>query len=374
MTPSVTPDAVSSRSYVVQLENGDAVTYILRGLKKDEIAAWTEFCASAFADKATNTPPAASYFARHYDNDPDRDASLIRVATTTFHQNNQVIAASCRVFVRRISFGNNGETAIIKAGGIGEVCTAANHRRRGLSAQLLQDAVSQMKIAGITISLLHSAPSYFPVYEKAGYVCTTSRWSDVRIDGKLLEVEERLEDSEPVAVRQARFPEDTDQLMSIHQSYSERRFFGCIIRSKEYWERYVSEELSGSLWVAENLKTDEILGCMSIRPRGDRYQLREFSCKSVESVPAVFRQLLANVLEEELELTEANPSSFRLHLPTAVLQEVQQSGRDDDADYISEVVSDDDHGWMYKTLDDDAVSVSELVMDRPHLIWPTDSF
>eukprot|EP00751_Fragilariopsis_kerguelensis_P010688 CAMPEP_0170786644 /NCGR_PEP_ID=MMETSP0733-20121128/17771_1 /TAXON_ID=186038 /ORGANISM="Fragilariopsis kerguelensis, Strain L26-C5" /LENGTH=436 /DNA_ID=CAMNT_0011132621 /DNA_START=795 /DNA_END=2105 /DNA_ORIENTATION=+ len=52
-----------------------------------------------------------------------------------------------------------------------------------------------------------------------------------------------------VIVRQAKFPQDTEQLHQLHRIYSEQRLVGCIIRSKEYWTNYISQELKGSLFV-----------------------------------------------------------------------------------------------------------------------------
>lgn len=356
MTETAEPGSLI-RNFVVPLEEGDLASYELRGLREEEVPDWTEFCAHVFRYKAN--APNAAYFAHHYFNDPDRDAALIRVA---LHDDS--IVASCRVFFRKVSLGNGKSVA---AGGIGEVCTADDHRRRGLSAQLLQDAVACMQALGITLSLLHSAPVFFPVYEKSGFVCTTSNWSKVTIDCQLLDSKEELKGA---LVRHARFPDDTEQLAAIHQTYSEPRFVGCIVRSKEYWDLFISQELHGTLWVLENRDDRQILGWISIRFRGDRYQLREFGCKNVESVPAVFRQLLKNWLMEEVN--RAAVESVKLHMPTAVYMEVRSA--QDSSDYLTDVQSDNDLGWMYKQLVGDALSLTEYATRRPHLIWPADSF
>jgi hypothetical protein len=349
----------------------NSVTYTLRGLREEEVGAWAKFCAAVFADKVN--PPDASYFAQHFYNDPDRgSASLIRVAVVvddaSASAGNPVIVASCRVLLRRISLGNGADS--VKAGGIGEVCTAENHRNRGLSAQLLQDSDTLLHAAGIQLSFLHSAPSFFPFYQKAGYSCKTSQWSEVTINCNECEYEWQIGDRIRVRMRLAHFPNDTEQLMSIHQSYSESRYVGCIVRSKEYWEQYVSVELNYSLWLLEDHKNDKILGWMSIRPRGNRYQLREFGCKDIDSVPAVFRQLLTHLLE--IELSDARPS-FQLLMPTSVLREVEAGGMD--SYYLSEGFPDNDYGWMYKQITDAAFTMpTNLANDRPHLIWPADSF
>ena len=239
--------------------------YTLCGLSgEEEVHQWTEFCASVFAYKAN--PPPASYFARHYFNDPDRDASLIRVAVLRNGGEDSMMVASCRVFRRTISLGGGDHSSRTTptrttAGGIGEVCTSADHRRRGLAKELLQDAVTIMqKDPDMSVSLLHAAPAFFSIYEKSGYVGTRSQWTEVTIDtSKLMQQQQQQSQHKELTpqTRQARFPEDTKQLMEIHQMYSEQRFAGCIVRSEEYWNNYVSEELRGSLWVVVDTTDDD---------------------------------------------------------------------------------------------------------------------
>jgi Acetyltransferase (GNAT) domain len=134
----------------------DGITYTMRGLKDEEIDQWANFCASVFAYKAN--PPSASYFARHYSNDPHRVADWVRVI---FH--GKEIVASCRIFARQISIGNGKS---VEAGGIGEVCTGQAHRKRGLSKRLLQDCIRIMTLRSMQVSMLHASPIFFPVYAR----------------------------------------------------------------------------------------------------------------------------------------------------------------------------------------------------------------
>ena len=123
-------EATCPREYSLTLDDGSEVTYTLRGLTEAEVKPWAAFCASIFAYKANPPPP--EYFERHYFNDPVHKASFIRVAFTK--EEEPKIVASCRVFERCIADGQGGT---ILAGGIGEVCTNNDHRRRGLSKELL---------------------------------------------------------------------------------------------------------------------------------------------------------------------------------------------------------------------------------------------
>ncbi|OEU14583.1 hypothetical protein FRACYDRAFT_241132 [Fragilariopsis cylindrus CCMP1102] len=279
-------------------------TYILRGLKNDnELHQWTKFCATVFSYKLLN-PPSEEYFYRHYFNDPNNDPnnnsnstsnanpsknsghghhSLVRVA---FDNKNQIVA-SCRIVLRTISTGRRRHSQQeedkvlnlnLNCGGIGEVCTDITHRRRGLSTILLKNALHIMKERkDIHISSLHASFQFFPLYKSLGYIstCTSSgnRWSTVPMT-IMLEASSSLSHrctSIPICnsnhhhhhhynnnnnnnnsggvVREARFPQDTEQLHQLHRYYSEQRLLGCIVRSKEYWTKYISEELKGSLFV-----------------------------------------------------------------------------------------------------------------------------
>eukprot|EP00529_Nitzschia_sp_RCC80_P012627 CAMPEP_0113492194 /NCGR_PEP_ID=MMETSP0014_2-20120614/27947_1 /TAXON_ID=2857 /ORGANISM="Nitzschia sp." /LENGTH=557 /DNA_ID=CAMNT_0000386011 /DNA_START=111 /DNA_END=1783 /DNA_ORIENTATION=+ /assembly_acc=CAM_ASM_000159 len=263
------------------------------------IEEWSNFCASVFAYKKPNPPPPFVLLQPLHERDPDRvSPSLIRVATTTttsstetddvVHRPPQEIVASVRIFLRRLSIGKKlpsssssspsaPTSSFIWAGGIGEVCTSEEHRRRGLSRRLLETAIEMMKeLPWLDVSLLHAGPTFQPVYEKFGYVSTRTNWSKLRIkctvlkqkycDLVVLQMTDRREGRAAVddnddddisrqtpvtaySVRQASFPEDTTRLMELHQRFSEQRLRGCIVRTEEYWNDYMSVELDKSLFV-----------------------------------------------------------------------------------------------------------------------------
>lgn len=219
--------------------------YIIRGLLPEELETWADFCARVFSYKPN--PPSVEYFRRHFVNDPDQGStSLIRVAV--YHRSDggsQAIVSSCRIFLRTLSLGNlteNDNQTTVLAGGIGEVCTDPLHRLKGLSKALLRNAIAIMKERQLQVSLLHAAPPFFPVYESCGYRCSKSYWMDVDVDVTKLPQSDFTSGGK--RVRRAQFPQDTDCLQRIHQQFSEQRLAGCIIRSKEYWNRYLSGEFS----------------------------------------------------------------------------------------------------------------------------------
>ena len=213
--------------------------YQLRCLTEVDIIPWTQFCASCFSCK-TNPPP-ASYFARHYHNDPRRDCSLIQVidyspvevqedgaksvtpaATAanakTCKPATDSIASSARIFQRTISTGS--KNVYLEAGGIGEVCTSEQHRKKGLVKRLLGHAIETMNTRKMNCSLLHASAALTPVYEKCGgYTCVTSKWKLITLDKKGLEDVSNDSSSSSMQIRLAQFPNDTEKLQQLHQRY-----------------------------------------------------------------------------------------------------------------------------------------------------------
>lgn len=365
--------ATLERDLLVHLSNETTpVVYTLRGLTEEEVPSWAKFCASVFSYK--ECPPPEQYFAAHYYNDPDRKASFIR---GVFLDKKELVA-SCRIFCRHVSGGPHfkGErVGVIRAGGIGEVCTAENHRRRGLSRALLQDAIRIMESDGMEVSLLHSAPTFYPVYQKLGYVGTLSQWSVAKIHCQRL-LEASVSFGVNSSIREARFPSDTPQLMTLHQRFSEKEFAGCIIRSLAYWNDYLSRELSGSLWLLTETKghDETVLGWLSVRYRGEKLQLREFGCnRNCAVVANVLSALLGHATTRE---TLPQGESFQLLIPTFVVDMLaQQKETADFVQWEEGIESANDGGWMYLNLrSDGGVSLPEISKTCLHFIWPADSF
>ena len=354
----------------------------MRGLREEEIGSWASFCASVFSYKAQPPPP--SYFERHYRNDPLAESDLVRVILWK----DEIIVSSCRIFQKEVSLGN-GKT--VPAGGIGEVCTSVDHQRRGLSKHLLHNAIEIMKFRQMKLSLLHAAPEFFPVYKRAGgYASTNSKWSVATLQLDQLNgaaaaaaaaaAASAIAKDDSLSIyttRLAEFPNDTKRLQLMHQEYSEQKLAGCIVRSEAYWNTYLSRELDGTLFVLEGNKNNEgksnVLACMSLRQRGDRFQMREFSCcDPVQcpvdlAVPLLVRTCLSLHMET---LSMSATTTIDLQLPTFVLQSIGGA----DCEYVQCVVEENDMGWMYVSLQEEGVDMVEINKSTPHLIWPSDSF
>jgi predicted acetyltransferase len=118
-------------------------------------------------------------------NDPCHGTTLlICVAVWNDDMSHKQIVSSCRIFLKKVSMGGG---RFAKAGGIGEVCTNPVHLRHGLSKALLKTAVKIMKERQLVVSLLHAAPTFFPVHEALGYSRSQSKWAPVSLS--LLEIE-----------------------------------------------------------------------------------------------------------------------------------------------------------------------------------------
>ena len=384
-----------SRKHVVSAETGSdvsSVSYTLRGLRDEaEILKWSLFCESVFAYKKPNAP-SASYFQRHYFNDthivPGKHTSLVRVA---IDDETQQIVSSCRIFVRCIGgVAENTEDRVgVWAGGIGEVCTHQQHRRRGLSKQLLQDAIQIMESSSyddnsrLHVSLLHAAPSFFPVYQSVGYQNTTSQWSRI---GKIAASQLERTINKPFILREASFPADIPQLEFLHRRCSEQAYAGCIRRSTQYWERYVSVELGQDrsppvVLEDDSVPTGKVRAYLTVRPRGTSddgrplIQVKEFAWD--ESIPSI-SEVLSVLLKQAV--STITHETFDFLIPTNVLQQLECEGGSTMFWRTEDVVAANDLGWMYRPLSDKGKAlVARLTSkDAPqtiqHLVWPTDSF
>jgi Predicted acetyltransferase involved in intracellular survival and related acetyltransferases len=360
--------------------------------------------------------------------------------------NDNVIVASTRIFLREISLGHSGKTCWV--GGIGEVCTDPSHRRQGLAKRLLHRAIEVMREykhdeRKLQYSLLHASPALMKVYEtSANYRGVATHWNILTLQNnnrrhKHSHIDDNivpqrrdltLSNKKQLSIRLASFPKDTVQLQRIHKEYSQDRFVGCIIRTRDYWNEYLSKEIGDSMFVLcsdDDQQLDKILSWMSIKDRSDtRIQLRDFGCckKSCRteniSMATVFSMLLHHILATDKNVscwmssdtstststtTTASSSSFlELAIPSPIYQELLESSTSSSSsslildstgswlDQSIPVREEYDPGWMYKNLQgslepeqdhDGLLQPPPLPMEDigntqrlTHLIWPADSF
>mmetsp|Transcript_33670 Transcript_33670/g.41261 ORF Transcript_33670/g.41261 Transcript_33670/m.41261 type:complete len:381 (-) Transcript_33670:10-1152(-) len=380
MSSSQDDQANLPREVTIKEEN-----YILRTLDSEkEIESWSHFCASCFATKKP-TPPPPSHFSSHYYLDPDRDHNLILVllANGNVDDDNEmgdknVIVSTVRIFKRVISPGN------LSAGGIGEVCTSPEYRRRGLIKVLMDEADRIMRCEErMDVSLLHASPVFFPVYEKFGYECVTSHWSVVELNYKKLLM---AVISDGFCVRPVR-ASDFEVLKSIHERQSEGVYAGCVVRSLEYWKEYIG---NGGMDVFVLEVYGAVRGWISLRNRPNgRYQLRDFAVDCdiptitggdgvavhVSTMNGILALLSGVLKKEKIEQLEQENDKVELHLPTIILERVKNDEQNDAIFYWESVKEENDLGWMYKNLSGkEKTDMTNITATMPHLIWPADSF
>ena len=244
-----------------------------RALYPEELEAWLDHVTTVFTG-------GRKYFSNHWHNDPWRDAEGIRIAL-----DKGTIVSTVRVFIRKMFL--HGEP--ITVGGIGEVSTRPEYRRRGLASQLLKDAIRFMEDREIAMSSLHGSQRIYSIegWEKVPRYYARQSFS----------AEKRSE----WEVRSANFDSKTEvkQIAEIYDQYA-RKFNGTFVRDEiEYWTKWVKTE-SSNAWVAEC--DGSIEGYISVAQREDELWVREFIASeaafAMDSSKQLFEDMLSNIIAQ----------------------------------------------------------------------------
>ena len=350
---------------VISKSSNETIQYVMTSLNPNkDLLKWAQFCEPIFSYKPN--PPSSQYFERHVQNDPL--SSWIRVILSS----NKDFAASVQTCQRRISSASNGTSAYYNSGGIANVVTCPNHRQRGLVKKLLHDSLETIMIPNaMDCSLLHCSPTLIPVYQSCGYKSVITPWKRVPVS---------LQNLVPPSttnyrIRRAKFPEDTTQLQTLHQHFSEENYVGCIIRSIEYWNQYIANEIGDKLYVLTS-NENIILAWMAF---GDKFTLYNklldfgMDTSSLLSISDAMGYLFHNFLIQQ-QREEDNNNSISVSMPTSIWEQVKDASwilNDDD----NSIMPDDDEGWMYKMINPNVPSMIDLIskQGKIHLIWPADS-
>ena len=218
-----------------------------RALHPEELETWLDHVTSVFSGSR-------QYFSNHWHNDPWQDAEGIRVAV-----DKGTIVSTVRVFIRKIFL--HGEP--ITVGGIGEVSTRPDYRRRGIATQLLQDSIRFMESRDIVVSVLFGSQRIYSIegWEKVPrYYARQSFTADKQSEWE---------------VRPANFDDEVEvkRLSDLYNRYA-RKFNGTVVRDEiTYWTKWVRTE-SPNAWVAE--RDGNIEGYISVARREDGLSVKEF--------------------------------------------------------------------------------------------------
>ena len=322
-----------------------------RALYPDELETWLDHVTSVFTG-------GRQYFSNHWYNDPWRDAEGIRIAI-----DNGTIVSTVRVFIRKMFL--HGE--LITVGGIGEVSTRPEYRRRGIATQLLKDSIKFMEESGIAVSSLHGSQQIYSIegWEKVPRCYARQTFT--------------AEKQSAWKVRPANFDNGAEvkRIAELYDRYA-RKFNGTFVRDEmEYWTKWVQTE-SSNAWVAE--RNGSIEGYVSVVQREDEMTVKEFIASealfTMDRGKQLFESMLSSIItqtdEESLEVVYPAPIADGFNAPTI-----------------------EEHGsTMYRIIQPDALSetmelalfdsIPNLLHNQPeslsqgirshHVFWYTDGY
>lgn len=159
----------------------------------------------------------------------------------------------------------------ISVGGIGEVCTLPEWRRKGLSSRLLEHTTTYMQQQGIALSSLHAGdPKVSAFYERKG-------WHYVPIFRKIARIgQTKLQETAPTSGYEFATLSTLDSALSktlntlYHQFCDSKKFSGWFVRTEEYWLSWVAAQVAqeDTRYVVAKSSSEVIIAALSIRHRG----------------------------------------------------------------------------------------------------------
>lgn len=317
-----------------------------RALYPEELEAWLDHVTTVFTG-------GRKYFSNHWHNDPWRDPEGIRIAL-----DKGTIVSTVRVFLRKMFL--HGEP--ITVGGIGEVSTRPEYRRRGLATQLLKDAIRFMEDREIAMSSLHGSQHIYSVegWEKVPRYHARQSFS--------------AEKRSTWEVRPVNFDDEVEvkRIAECYDWYA-RKFNGTFVRDElTYWTEWVRTE-SPNAWVAE--RNGNIEGYISLYRDENELNVEEFiaseSSFEKDKGKELFESMLSNVI------AQMDTESFEVVYPAPI------------ADGFNASTIEERGSTMYRinqpTVFSDAFnSIPDLLHNQPqplaqgvkshHIFWYTDGY
>ncbi len=317
-----------------------------RALYPEELETWLDHVTTVFTG-------GRKYFSNHWHNDPWRDPEGIRIAL-----DNGTIVSTVRVFIRKMFL--HGEP--ITVGGIGEVSTRPEYRRRGLATQLLKDAIRFMEDREIAMSSLHGSQR---IYSIEGWEKVPRYYARQSFNAEKRSMWE---------VRPVNF-DDAAEVKCIAECYDwyARKFNGTFVRDEiEYWTKWVKTE-SSNAWVAE--RDGSIEGYVSVAQREDELWVREFIASEAAFAMNRGKHLLEDMLSHII--TQLDMESLEVVYPAPI------------ADGFNASTIEEHGSAMYRinqptVLSDAFNSIPDLLHNQPqplsqdmkshHVFWYTDGY
>ncbi len=322
-----------------------------RALHPEELETWLDHVTSVFTGSR-------QYFSNHWHNDPWQDAEGIRVAV-----DKGTIVSTVRVFIRKIFL--HGEP--ITVGGIGEVSTRPEYRRRGIATQLLHDSIRFMESRDIVVSVLFGSQRIYSIegWEKVPrYYARQSFAADKQSEWE---------------VRPANFDDEIEvkRLSDLYDRYA-RKFNGTVVRDEiGYWRKWVRTE-SPNAWVAE--REGNIEGYISVARREDGLSVKEFiaseeACARENGKP-LFEGMLSCVVPqmdvESLEVVYPAPIADGFNAP-ALEEQGSAMYRIVQPAVLSEKMASPAFNSIPNLLHNQPKSLTQGIQSH-HIFWYTDGF
>lgn len=320
-----------------------------RALNPDEFEAWLDHVTHVFS-------AGRGYFSNHWHNDPWKDFEGICVAV-----DEGKIVSTVRVFIRKMFF--HGEQ--ISVGGIGEVSTRNEHRKRGLATQLLKDSIQFMQDRKIAISMLHGSQR---IYSVEGWQSVPRYYANRSLPGRK---------EQKWTIRPVNFQDDVEQIASLYDSYS-CKFNGTFVRDDlAYWTDWVKTE-SSSAWVAEHNGCIE--GYVSVRRRNKELGVNEFAVSE-----NLFRENGAKVLFESMLtdiIAQMDEKELQVSYPALIADGFNSPNVESYGSTMYRVICPDE--FPLHVRNDLSDNLPKLLHSQPksldqniqshHIFWQTDGF
>ena len=192
--------------------------------------------------------------------------------------------SSLKIHDLRVRVGD----VILRCGGIGAVGTVRQHRLKGYSRALLEDAVAYMRDQGYHLSALFGIPNY---YDKYGFApaLIESEVSIVTRDAELAQAQYAIRES---------LPQDAGPMVEIYERICAQRT-GCVVRDPAKWSGFHR----GAGWTDRVgtfvvLDGEQIVGyaCYNLDPW--RYAINEVGYRDA----SVYETLLAEVANRAVSM------------------------------------------------------------------------
>ena len=322
-----------------------------RALHPEELETWLDHVTSVFTG-------GRQYFSNHWHNDPWRDAEGIRVAL-----DKGTIVSTVRVFIRKIFL--HGEP--ITVGGIGEVSTHPEYRRRGIATQLLKDSIQFMEDRDIAVSLLFGSQKIYSIegWEKVSRYYARQSFS--------------ADKQSAWEVRPANFDDEVEvkRLSDLYDRYA-RKFNGTVVRDDiAYWTQWVRTE-SPNAYVAE--RGGNIEGYVSVTEREDGLSVKEFITSEGAFARDRGKQLLEGMLSnimaqmdvESLEVVYPAPIADGFNAP-AIEEQGSAMYRIIQPGVLSEKMASPAFNSIPNLLHNQPKPLAQGIKSH-HIFWYTDGF